>query len=81
MDLGNENWTRADDLRSLPLKSAASEHGVLASSAEEAVRLLMATNRGLPNLSRIMIVTLGAQATEVAWDRLLSEYINRGGLQ
>jgi hypothetical protein len=46
----------------------------------EAVRLLMA-NRGIPGLSRIVAVTLGAQATEVDWDRLLIEHINRGDVQ
>jgi hypothetical protein len=63
------------------LADQASEHGALASSAEEAVRLLTTTNRGLPSLSRIVAVTLGAQATEVDWDGLLREYINRGDVQ
>jgi hypothetical protein len=63
------------------LADQASEHGALASTAEEAVRLLTTTNRGLPNLSRIMVVTLGARATEVDWDRLLIESINRGDVQ
>lgn len=53
---------------------------VLASTAEEAVRLLTA-NRSLPDLSRIVAVTLGAQATEVNWDGLLIEHINRGDVQ
>jgi hypothetical protein len=63
------------------LADQSSEHGVLTSTAEEAVRLLMTANRGLPNLSRIMAVTLGAQASEVDWDRLLVENIRRGDLQ
>jgi hypothetical protein len=62
------------------LADQASEHGALASTAEEAVRLLT-TTRGLPNLSRIVAVTLGAQATEVDWDKLLVDYINRGDVQ
>jgi hypothetical protein len=63
------------------LADQASEHGVLAASAEEATRLLMATNRGLPQLSRIVVVTLGSQTTEIDWDRLFVEYIARGDLQ
>ena len=62
------------------LADQASEHGTLASTAEEAVRLLT-TNRGLPSLSRIVAVTLGARATEVDWDGLLIESINRGDVQ
>ena len=63
------------------LADQASEHGVLAASAEEATRLLMATNRDLPQLSRIVVVTLGSQVTEIDWDRLFVEYISRGNLQ
>lgn len=63
------------------LADQASEHGALASDAHEAVRLLTTTNRGLPNLSRIMVVTLGAQASEVDWDRLLPDFINRADAQ
>lgn len=63
------------------LADQASEHGVLASSAEEATRLLMTTNKGLPSLSRIVVVTLGSQATEIDWDRLFNEYIGRGDIQ
>lgn len=63
------------------LADQASEHGALASSAEEAARLLMATNRNLPPLSRIMVVTLGSKATQANWDRLFVEYIGRGDIQ
>ena len=63
------------------LADQASEHGALASSAEEAARLVMATNQGLPQPSRIMVVTLGSRATEANWDRLFREHIGRGEQQ
>ena len=63
------------------LADQASEHGVLAASAEEATRLLMATSQGLPQPSRVVVVTLGSRATEIDWDRLFVEYLVRGDLQ
>lgn len=80
LDISGGNFDFATFI-TFALADQASEHGALASTAEEAVRLLTATNRALPNLSRIMIVTLGAQATEADWDRLLIESINRGDVQ
>src|ERR1041384_1496303 len=63
------------------LADQASDHGLFAPTAEDAVRALMATNLALPQLSRVVVVTLGAQATDVNWDRLFVEYIGRGDLQ
>ncbi len=63
------------------LADQASEHGVLAASAKEATSLLMSSNRNLPQLSRIVAVTLGSQASEIDWDRLFEEYLDHGDLQ
>jgi hypothetical protein len=52
----------------------ASEYGELASSAKEAIRLLMATK---PQLSRVLCVTLGGEASEVDWNELFDEYTGR----
>lgn len=50
------------------------ERGVLASSAGDAVSTAMSSNRG-PMPSRILVITVGEGATDVAWHELLREYV------
>jgi len=51
----------------------ASEHGVLASDAREAVSVLMSGD--IPNPSRVLVVTLGEGPTPVQWDETMHEWI------
>jgi hypothetical protein len=51
----------------------ASEHGVLASDAREAVSVLMSGDA--PNPSRVLVVTLGEGATPVEWNETMHEWI------
>jgi hypothetical protein len=76
----NDGWDFAAFV-TFALADQASEHGVFSTSAEEGIRELMSSDKNLPSLSRILVVTLGAQATELNWDNLLREYVSRGDLQ
>jgi hypothetical protein len=54
------------------LADAGADHGVLASTAVEAVSVLMS---GDPRPSRVLVVTLGEGTTPVEWNTVLHEWI------
>ena len=87
LDLGEKSFharERGYDLATFitfALTDQAAEHGVLAINAADSVRTLLSSRGNLQSLSRVLVVTLGAQATEVNWDDLCHEYIARGDFQ
>ncbi len=57
------------------LSDPAAEHGLIASSPAEALRLLMAGCEALSEPSRVMIVTLGSPPQPPNWNEMLGEHI------
>lgn len=61
------------------LADQASEVGVVADDPEHAMYSLTGRNLPSPVPSRIVVITLGSPSTSVNWDRVLREYVRRGG--
>jgi hypothetical protein len=59
------------------LADQASELGVATADPEHAMYALMGGNLRSP--TRILVITLGNPSTTVNWDRVLAEYVRRGG--
>jgi hypothetical protein len=60
------------------LADPASEHGAYVLTAEEAVTEMMVTRPPLSPPSRVMVITLGENASVIDWNELLREYLGQG---
>lgn len=61
------------------LADQGSEIGAVSDDPEHAIYALIGRNLPSPIPSRIVVITLGNPSTAVNWDRILREYVRRGG--